>query len=181
MDFMVIQIKHLLFFLLAKWICTFTYLFFLNDQLNNEEERDLDNHKEWLLHILTKKDMCSSLKPMFYNEQCYILQEGDPIYAIFLITEGIVWSSNNSNNIGKGAATASRQVECLKKGQLFGEELLDWFWNKDSSLDMSKLILPVSSKTLKTHTKVEAFALMADDFKEIVSRHHDLDKNQVES
>ena len=29
-------------------------------------------------------------------------------------------------------------------------------------------ILPVSSKTLKTHTKVEAFALMAYDLKEIL-------------
>uniref|UniRef100_A0A2N9GCH3 Cyclic nucleotide-binding domain-containing protein n=1 Tax=Fagus sylvatica TaxID=28930 RepID=A0A2N9GCH3_FAGSY len=125
--------------------------------------------------------MWGSLKPVFYNEQCNILQEGDPIDAIFLITDGIVWSSNNSNNIGKGATTASRQVERLVKGQLFGEELLDWFWKKDSSIDMSKLILPVSSKTLKTHTKVEAFALMADDFKEIVSRRHDLDKSkQVE-
>ena len=146
--------------MLAKWICTFTYLFFLNDQLNSTKERGWDNPRQLLLDILTKEDICGSLKPMFYNEQCYILQEGDPIDAIFLITEGIVWSSNNSNNIGKGAATASRQVECLKKGQLFGEELLDWFWNKDSSLDISKLILPVSSKTLKTHTKVEAFALI---------------------
>ena len=92
----------------------------------------------------------------------------------------IVWSSHNSINIGEGATSSSRQVECLVKGQLFGEELLHWFWNKDSSLDMSKLILPVSSKTLKTHTKVEAFALMANDFKEIASRRHDLDKKQVE-
>ena len=35
--------------------------------------------------------------------------------------------------------------------------------------DMRNLsILPVSSKTLKTHTKVEAFALMAHDFKKIM-------------
>ena len=117
---------------------------------------------------------------MFYNEQCYILKEGDPIDAIFLISDGIVWSSNNSNNNGKGAITASRQVERLEKGQLFGEELLDWPWNKDFSPEISKFVLPISSKTLKTHTKVEAFALMADDYKKIASRRYNLGKKQVE-
>ena len=187
-DLTVIQIKHLHFFSflsclsLAKWICTSTYFYFLN-QLNIMKERKWDNPRQLLLDVITKENICSSLKPLFYNEQSYIVQEGDPIVAIFLITEGTVWSSSStSRNItGEGTTATSRQVERLVKGQIFGEELLDWFWKKDSSIDMSKLILPVSSKTLKTHTKVEAFALMADDFKEIVSRHHDLDKNQVES
>jgi cyclic nucleotide gated channel len=155
-------------------------LFFLNDQLNTNKERDWDNPRQLLLEILTKENMWGSLKPVFYNEQCYILKEGDPIDAIFLITDGIVWSSNNSNNIGKGATAASRQVERLEKGQLFGEELLDWSWNKDPSPELSKLILPVSSKTLKTRTKVEAFALMADDFEKIASRRYSLGKKQVE-
>jgi cyclic nucleotide gated channel len=155
-------------------------LFFLNDQLNTTKERDWNNPRQLLLDILTKENMCDSLKPMFYNEQCYILKEGDPIDAIFLITDGIVWSSNNSNNNGKGAIAASRQVERLEKGQLFGEELLDWSWNKDFSPEISKFVLPISSKTLKTHTKVEAFALMADDYKKIASRRYNLGKKQVE-
>uniref|UniRef100_A0A2N9HJZ7 Cyclic nucleotide-binding domain-containing protein n=1 Tax=Fagus sylvatica TaxID=28930 RepID=A0A2N9HJZ7_FAGSY len=147
------------------------------------KERKWDNPRQVLLDVITIENICSSLKPVFYNEQSYIVHEGDPIVAIFLITEGTVWSSSSTsrNIIGEGTSATSRQVERLVKGQLFGEELLDWFWKKDSSIDMSKLILPVSSKTLKTHTKVEAFALMADDFKEIVSRRHDLDNNQVES
>jgi hypothetical protein len=42
-------------------------------------------------------------------------------------------------------------------GHLFGEELLEWVW-KPSYVDISKLL--VSSKTLKTNTKVEAFACL---------------------
>ena len=98
---------------------------------------------------------------MFYNEQSYIVKEGDPIDAVFLITDGIAWAYPNSNN-GEG-----KHAERLVKGHFFGEELLELLWNP-SSVDVYNLSkLPVSSKTLKTHTKVEAFALMANDLKDI--------------
>ena len=110
--------------------------------------------------------ICDSLRPFFYNEHSYIIREGDPIDAVFLITSGIVWCST-SRNIGE-EETASRHAERLEKGQFFGGELIEWVC-KPSSVDMYNLSrLPVSSKTLKTHKKVEAFALMAEDFRSIV-------------
>uniref|UniRef100_A0A7N2MVS7 Cyclic nucleotide-binding domain-containing protein n=1 Tax=Quercus lobata TaxID=97700 RepID=A0A7N2MVS7_QUELO len=112
---------------------------------------------------LLLEKICDSLKPKFYNEHCYIVREGDPIDAVFYITEGIVWT-NTSNN---GEGSDSRHAKRLEKGQYFGGELLEWVM-KPTSDDMRNLsILPVSSKILKTHTKVEAFALMAHDFKKI--------------
>ena len=108
-------------------------------------------------------NICDSLKPVFYNEQSYIVKEGDPIDAVFLITYGIAWAYPSSNN-GEG-----KHAECLEKGHFFGKELLELLWNP-SSVDVYNLSkLPVSSKTLKTHTKVEAFALMANDLKDIVT------------
>ena len=108
--------------------------------------------------------ICDSLQPKFYNEHCYIVKEGDPIDAVFLITEGIVCTCTSNN----GDGTNSQHAECLVKGQYFGGKLLEWILTP-ASVDMRNLsIVPVSSKTLKTHTKVEAFALMAHDFKQIL-------------
>ena len=118
----------------------------------------MTKHQQLLLNI------CDSLKPVFYNEQSYIVKEGDPIDAVFLITDGIAWAYPSSNN-GEG-----KHAERLEKGHFFGEELLELLWNSSSvdvyNHNLSKL--PISSKTLKTHTKVEAFALMAYDLKEIL-------------
>ena len=107
--------------------------------------------------------ICDSLKPVFFNEHHYIVREGDPIDAVFLITEGIVWTCTSNNGEGSGP----RHAERLEKGQYFGGKLLEWVLTptSDDMYNLSKL--PVSSKTLKTHTKVEAFALMAHDLKQI--------------
>ncbi|XP_075673488.1 cyclic nucleotide-gated ion channel 1-like isoform X3 [Castanea sativa] len=134
------------------------FLYFIgNLQLEIIKDSGLAGHHQLLLKI------CDSLKPMFYNEHCYIVREGDPIDAVFFITDGIVWTSTSNN----GEGSNSRRAERLERGQHFGEELLEWVM-KPTSDDMRNLsILPVSSKTLKTHTKVEAFALMAHDFNKI--------------
>uniref|UniRef100_A0A7N2MVN0 Cyclic nucleotide-binding domain-containing protein n=1 Tax=Quercus lobata TaxID=97700 RepID=A0A7N2MVN0_QUELO len=100
---------------------------------------------------------------LFFNEHHYIVREGDPIDAVFLITEGIVWTCTSNNGEGSGP----RHAERLEKGQYFGGKLLEWVLTptSDDMYNLSKL--PISSKTLKTHTKVEAFALMAHDLKQI--------------
>ena len=64
--------------------------------------------------------------------------------------------------------TNSQHAERLINGQYFGGELLEWILTPTSDNMRNLSILPVSSKTLKTHTKVEAFALMAHDFKQIL-------------
>ncbi|XP_030944422.1 cyclic nucleotide-gated ion channel 1-like isoform X2 [Quercus lobata] len=121
-----------------------------------------DNGLDKRTQLLHK--ICDSLQPKFYNDHCYIVKEGDPNDAVFLITKGIVWTYTSNN----GEGSDSRHVERLEKGQYFGGKLLEWVL-KPTDDDMRNLsILPVSSKTLKTHKKVEAFALMAHDFKKIL-------------
>ncbi|KAM3741816.1 hypothetical protein ACB098_07G025700 [Castanea mollissima] len=120
-----------------------------------------DNGLAMRTQLLLK--ICDSLQPKFYNEHCYIVKEGDPIDAVFLITEGIVWTCTSNNSEG----TNSQHAECLAKGQYFGGKLLECVLTP-TSVDLYNLSkLPISSKTLKTHTKVEAFALMAHDLKQI--------------
>ena len=68
-------------------------------------------------------------------------------------------------------------------GGELGEYIVEWVRKstKASRNDLSKL--PVSSKNLKTHTKVEAFALMAYDLMNILSNSKlwELDPKQLDS
>uniref|UniRef100_A0A2N9HUX9 Cyclic nucleotide-binding domain-containing protein n=1 Tax=Fagus sylvatica TaxID=28930 RepID=A0A2N9HUX9_FAGSY len=121
------------------------------------EVKELDGLSE---DILVR--ICDALKPVFYDEHSYIVKEGDPIDAIFFITKGIAWTYATSN---KGEGTV---LKSLVEGQFFGGELLEWVKkSKNTWNDLSEF--PVSSKILKTHTKVEAFALMAHDLGQILS------------
>jgi cyclic nucleotide gated channel len=119
----------------------------------------LENMDEQLLHMI-----CDSLKPVSYDEYSYIVREGDPIDTTFFITQGIALTYTTNNN---GEGTGSSHAECLEKGHFFGEELLEWGLTQPLS---NLFKLPLSSKFIRSHTKVEAFALMANDLRNIVSK-----------
>ncbi|XP_030944933.1 cyclic nucleotide-gated ion channel 1-like isoform X4 [Quercus lobata] len=127
-------------------------------QLMNKIKNSLDNPE----HEKLLRDICNSLKPVYYNEQCYIVREGEPMDAVFLITDGSAWAFQSSSN-GEGTGTASRCAERLEAGHFFGEELLELFWEPSSTNMFNPSKVPIYSKSLKTHTKVEAFALMANE------------------
>ena len=67
--------------------------------------------------------MCYILTPDFYQEHSYIIREGDPIDAIFFITNVIAWTHTTGNN---GRGTLPTHAERLVKDQFFGGELLEW-------------------------------------------------------
>ncbi|XP_059433859.1 cyclic nucleotide-gated ion channel 1-like [Corylus avellana] len=99
---------------------------------------------------------------MHYNQANYIVKEGEPLDAMLFITQGIIWNFTTSIN-------AERSAKCIEKCSFHGEELLDWGLECSAALpNLSDL--PISLKTAKTHAKVEAFALMANDLRTIVSR-----------
>ena len=109
--------------------------------------------------------ICDYLKPVYYNEHSYIVREGEPLDAAIFVTQGIIWSFATSN----GEGTVSSGAQCIEKGHFYGQDLLDWALNDSpTSLDLSKL--PISTKTVKTHAKVEGFALMANDLRTSVSK-----------
>ena len=119
----------------------------------------LENINEQLL-----LKICDSLRPVYYNEQSYIVREGDPVDAMIFITDGVAWSYSTSNN-GEAISGSSSLAERLEKGDFFGGELLE-FVLKNPSLPK----LAISPRTVKTHGPIEGFALMAEDLKNIVTK-----------
>ncbi|KAM1033224.1 hypothetical protein TB2_036241 [Malus domestica] len=103
------------------------------------------------------KEICQSLQPVMFTEDTYIVKEGKPLDKMLFVTQGIVWSYGSSNTNGS--------TRCLKKGDFYGEELLNWV------SEVSYLTtLPISTRFVKSHTYVEAFVLRAYDLKTIVSK-----------
>ncbi|KAB8424728.1 hypothetical protein FH972_024988 [Carpinus fangiana] len=109
--------------------------------------------------------ICESLKPKYYNEDIYIIQVGEPLMMLFF-TQGSVCCFKTSN--GENSMGTDSDAQYIEKGEIWGEELLEWGCNCSSA---HKKWVPISTKILKTTSKVEAFALMANDLKTLLSMH----------
>jgi hypothetical protein len=109
--------------------------------------------------------ICESLKPKYYNEDIYILQMGEPLMMLF-ITQGSVCCFKTSN--GENSMGMDSDAQYIEKGEIWGEELLEWGFNRSSA---HKKWVPISTKIVKTTSKVEAFALTANDLKKLLSMH----------
>ncbi|KAM1183938.1 hypothetical protein ACFX19_002229 [Malus domestica] len=107
--------------------------------------------------------MCDYLKPRTYIENSFVFRKGDPLDCMLFIIEGTMWTyASSDSQAGKGIS--SMATKPLGKGQFYGEELLDWASDNFTEL-------PVSSKHVKSQTKVEAFVLMAKDLENVVCRY----------
>lgn len=97
---------------------------------------------------------------MIYSEGCYIIREGEPLDMMFFITigTGLTYATNNGSS-------GTIQFEKEKDG-LYGEELLTWAEGPSSKLSN----LPISPVTVKSHKKVEVFAIKATDLQLVVSK-----------
>ncbi|KAM1126956.1 hypothetical protein COP2_043349 [Malus domestica] len=105
--------------------------------------------------------MCDYLKPVTYSENSFVFRKGDPLDWVLFIMEGTMWTYTSSD--GQAGNGISMAIKRLGKGNFYGEELL----NRAPDCFTE---LPVSSKHLKSVTKVEAFVLTAKDLETIVSR-----------
>ncbi|XP_062119882.1 cyclic nucleotide-gated ion channel 1-like [Humulus lupulus] len=99
------------------------------------------------------ENFCSVLKPVIYSENSYIIRKGEPLDMMLFILQGVVWTFDSSTS----------SIERLQNGDYYGNELVEWELNTSRC---SKF--PVSICNLKSHTKVEAFALRAIDFEEVL-------------
>lgn len=100
--------------------------------------------------------ICKYLKPVVYSEKSYIIRKGEPLDMVLFITHGAVWTFGSS---------ASPTNRLLQKGDFYGNELIEWQLNSTSYDDFL-----ISTANLKSHTKVEAFALMVIDLEHVLSR-----------
>ncbi|KAF4380449.1 hypothetical protein F8388_024742, partial [Cannabis sativa] len=104
--------------------------------------------------------ICEHLKVVIYTESSYIIREGDPLDRMIFITHGTAWAYTNNNS-------DSVSTRRLKKCDYFGEELLEWSRTHTNITDF-----PIGTTNVKSHTKVEAFSLMANDLLNIVKNNY---------
>lgn len=104
------------------------------------------------------KEICEHLEPMNFNGINYIIQQGEPLDMMFFVTQGIVLTYTINNG---GSSSTSR----LEKGDYYGEMLLSWATTSTSFSDV-----PISPRTVKSHRKVEVFAITATELQLVVSK-----------
>ncbi|XP_042503747.1 cyclic nucleotide-gated ion channel 1-like [Macadamia integrifolia] len=104
--------------------------------------------------------MCDRLKPVLYTEDSVIVREEDPVDEMLFIMRGKLWTVTTN-----GGRTGFFNSGFLVAGDFCGEELLTWALDPHSSSN-----LPISTRTVKALTEVEAFALKAEDLKFVASQ-----------
>ena len=105
------------------------------------------------------------LKPMTFQERSYIIREGEPLDLMLFITQGFVWTFG-----GSGSTSTSKRLEA---GDYHGDELLTWILAKNQKQNKNTTEsvycdFPISNCNVKSSTKVEAFAIMANNLEELV-------------
>ncbi|GKV31311.1 hypothetical protein SLEP1_g40012 [Rubroshorea leprosula] len=103
--------------------------------------------------------LCFCVRPVLFIEHSHLIETGDRVNEMLFIVEGKLQVSSSSSN----------EIVHLKDGDFCGEELVEWVQDSNSQP------LPVSSRSIQTLTKVEAFALQARDMK----RNWDAIRNQA--
>lgn len=114
--------------------------------------------------------MCDRLKPALHTDKSFILREGDPVDEMLFVMRG-----NLSTVTTNGGRTGFFNSVNLNAGDFCGEELLTWALDPNSSSN-----LPISTRTVKALSEVEAFSLKADDLKFVATQYRRLHSKQLQ-
>ncbi|XP_022146740.1 probable cyclic nucleotide-gated ion channel 16 isoform X2 [Momordica charantia] len=104
--------------------------------------------------------ICERLVSSLNTKDTYIVREGDPVNEMHFIIRGQLESSTTN-----GGRSGFFNSITLRPGDFCGEELLTWALVPSPSLSF-----PSSTRTVKSLTEVEAFALQAEDLKFVASQ-----------
>lgn len=99
--------------------------------------------------------ICERLVSSLNTEGTYIVREGDPVSEMLFIIRGQLESSTTN-----GGRSGFFNSITLRPGDFCGEELLTWALIPNSSIN-----LPSSTRSVRTVSEVEGFALRAEDLK----------------
>uniref|UniRef100_J3KUE2 Cyclic nucleotide-binding domain-containing protein n=1 Tax=Oryza brachyantha TaxID=4533 RepID=J3KUE2_ORYBR len=114
--------------------------------------------------------ICERLKPSLCTEATYIVREGDPVDEMLFIIRGRLESSTTD-----GGRMGFFNRGLLKEGDFCGEELLTWALDPKAAAN-----LPLSTRTVKAISEVEAFALHADELKFVAGQFRRLHSKQLQ-
>ncbi|XP_059645674.1 cyclic nucleotide-gated ion channel 18-like isoform X1 [Cornus florida] len=104
--------------------------------------------------------ICERLISSLSTKDTYIVREGDPVNEMLFIIRGQLESSTTN-----GGRSGFFNSITLKPGDFCGEELLTW-----ALMPSSNINLPSSTRTVKSVSEVEAFALRAEDLKFVANQ-----------
>ncbi|KAH7845910.1 hypothetical protein Vadar_007326 [Vaccinium darrowii] len=99
--------------------------------------------------------ICERLVLSLSTQGTYIVREGDPVNEMLFIIRGQLESSTTD-----GGRSGFFNSITLRPGDFCGEELLTWALMPNPSLN-----LPSSTRTVRTISEVEAFALRSEDLR----------------
>lgn len=114
--------------------------------------------------------ICERLVSSLSTQDSYIFQEGDPVNEMLFIIRGQLESSTTN-----GGRSGFFNSITLRPGDFCGEELLTWALLPNSSAN-----LPSSTRTVRTLTEVEAFALRAEDLKFVSNQFRHLHSKKLQ-
>ncbi|TQD68534.1 hypothetical protein C1H46_021809 [Malus baccata] len=99
---------------------------------------------------------------LYKIQNSFVFRTGDPVDCMVFIIRGTMCTyASSDSQVGQGISSTA--IKPLGKCHFYGEELL--YRASDCFTE-----LPVSSKHVKSLTKVEAFVLMAKDLEAVISR-----------
>lgn len=104
--------------------------------------------------------ICERLVSSLSTKDTYIVREGDPVDEMLFIIRGQLESSTTD-----GGRSGFFNSITLRPGDFCGEELLTWALMPNPSIN-----LPLSTRTVRALSEVEAFALQAEDLKFVANQ-----------
>ncbi|KAK9278101.1 hypothetical protein L1049_027659 [Liquidambar formosana] len=113
--------------------------------------------------------ICERLVSSLSTQDTYIVREGDPVNEMLFIIRGQLESSTTN-----GGRSGFFNSITLRPGDFCGEELLTW-----ALMPISTLNLPTSTRTVRSLSEVEAFALRADDLKFVANQFKRLNSKKL--
>ncbi|XP_010546020.1 PREDICTED: probable cyclic nucleotide-gated ion channel 16 [Tarenaya hassleriana] len=114
--------------------------------------------------------ICERLVPSLNTKDTYVIREGDPVNEMIFVIRGQMESSTTD-----GGRSGFFNTITLRPGDFCGEELLTWALMATSSLNV-----PLSTRTVKTLSEVEAFALRAEDLKFVANQFRRLHSKRLQ-
>jgi cyclic nucleotide gated channel len=114
--------------------------------------------------------ICERLVSFLCPENTYISREGDPVNEMLFIIRGKLESSTTNG----GRSNFFNSI-ILRPGDFAGEELLTW-----ALLPKTSVHFPLSTRTVRSLTEVEAFALRAEDLKFVANQFRRLHSKKLQ-
>ncbi|KAK4838329.1 hypothetical protein QYF36_012909 [Acer negundo] len=153
----------------------FEFLFNLPEDLRKNTKHELclellkkvDEFRSWSEQLL--EELCDCVKPVSYAQHAEIVRKGSSIDEMLFLVQGKL-QTYSLTSVDTGPTTSPPHLEIsinrLEEGKFCGEELVAWF-----QADLYSSNLPISTKTIQTITKVDAFALMSYDLQNVFIKH----------